>query len=133
MSKAFRLAAILLVVGPSTPYASETFNRRAVFSSGRPSMFEFVTSLNPDCSLLGLPTVRVTADPSHGSLKLVPGKGYSQFRPDNQRYQCNRHRVPGIQIFYTSRQGYIGDDRFELSVITFDGREYIYKVQIDVK
>ena len=52
-------------------------------------------SVNPDCSLLGMPVVRLSAAPTHGVVRTVKTSAFSHFSgaPFDQ---CNSRRVPGV-------------------------------------
>ncbi|NTG84521.1 hypothetical protein [Rhizobium rhizogenes] len=66
-------------------------------------------SLNPDCSMLALPKVRVLEAPKHGKLEI---NSEAIFPTASGFYKkCNATRVRGTVEYYTSDKGFVGKDR----------------------
>jgi hypothetical protein len=89
--------------------------------------------VNPDCSSQGLPTVRITKSPTHGSLSERNGTDFPSFPSNNQRYRCNLRREPSVQLFYTPQPGFMGTDYVGVDVIHPDGRNDQWNFSITVK
>jgi hypothetical protein len=49
----------------------------------------YVSCLNPDCSARGNIIVRLAEQPSHGSVDLVTGQGFTDYAKADQKYKCN--------------------------------------------
>ena len=109
----------------------QTVNK--TFPAGRTGTVAFVYSLNPDCSAMGIPEVRVINPPSHGRVQVRPTLGYTSFRQSNQRYECNRRRSRGAQISYTPQSGYVGDDSFSLETFFPSGHAEKRDFHISIK
>ncbi len=94
---------------------------------------DFIYALNADCSLIGLPTARVIGQPSNGNVAVENGTGFSNFPPENQRYECNKRKSDGVSIFYEPRQGFAGADSIMLDIIFPHGLETKRHYSIEVK
>ncbi len=94
---------------------------------------DFIYALNADCSLIGLPTARVIGQPSNGNVAVENGTGFSNFPPENQRYECNKRKSDGVSIFYEPRQGFAGADSITLDIIFPHGLETKRHYSIEVK
>ena len=89
--------------------------------SGQPLKLDFAASINPDCSSIGPPTIRVVRAPEHGRLTVVRTTDFPSFRPPNPRSDCNRRRVAGAAIRYVSQRGFIGMDAVGVEIIFASG------------
>ena len=94
-------------IQPASP-PSATLARAAV--SGTVQRLDFFDSIHPDCTSSGYPTIRVVTPPGHGTLSFEQGTEYPNFPKDNQRYECNKQRLPATLVFYQSNPGYTGPD-----------------------
>ena len=93
----------------------------------------FFTSLNADCSTTGDVQSRLVKQPANGAVELEDGYGYPNYEITNQRYGCNRGIVMGVRVFYTSQEGYLGQDGFETEFFTPTGAEVVWKYSVTVK
>jgi len=84
---------------------------------------DFFGEFNPDCSSAGLPTVRVPMQPQNGTITVENGLGYTNFPPDNQRYDCNKRPSEGLHVFYEPHPGFVGSDQATVDFLTASGRE----------
>lgn len=73
--------------------------------------------VNPDCSSGGIPNIKITNPPAHGVASAEPSQDYSEFLSNNQRYECNKTKLPVTAVFYTSESNFKGADSFEIEVI----------------
>jgi hypothetical protein len=117
-------AAPPAATAPQTPTpATETTNfvwrRTAV--AGTQMKLNFIAGLNPDCSTLPPNTVRISKQPTHGTVKIEAGEDFTSYPADNQRFECNRKRVPGVLVLYTPDASYTGPDAFIIHTITPTG------------
>src|SRR5581483_8819094 len=55
----------------------------------------FLYALNPDCTVIGAPTVRVVEQPKSGKLEVANGTGFPNFPAANVRSKCNASRTDG--------------------------------------
>jgi len=82
---------------------------------------DFLFSLNPDCSSIGYATVRLIEEPKHGKITIENGTGFSNFRRDNSRFECNKSRSDGVVIFYEPEPGFVGADSIAINAIYASG------------
>jgi hypothetical protein len=102
-------------------------------ASGAPIILDQSVSVDPDCRPLGVPTVRISQPPVHGTVTPLHQDVYPNFPPDDSRYACNNTKIPGIVIQYASTAGFVGSD-FTGTNFTFpDGKEFELKFAITVK
>jgi hypothetical protein len=89
-------------------------------------------SVNPDCSPLGMPVVRLSAAPTHGVVRTVKTSAFSRFTkaPFDQ---CNSRRVPGVSVEYRPERGFAGTDSFSVDIIYASGRERVESFAVTVK
>ncbi len=120
---------------PAPPATAEMleFKRTAVVD--QPLHVDFLYSLNPDCSSIGVVSVRTIEEPKHGSLTISEGSGFSSFPEDNPRRACNRRRSEGMLMYYRPGAGYLGSDSLTVDIIYGDGasRKRHYAVAINPK
>jgi len=74
-------------------------------------------STNPDCTTQGIPVLRIVTSPVHGTLVSEQGDDYTTYAKDDQRYECNKHKMPMIRLTYQSNAGYVGTDTAKVEVI----------------
>lgn len=101
--------------------------------SGKPLRLAFIWSLNPDCTVKGVATVRLLRAPEHGQVTIEQGPGYSNFRASSQYYPCNRQQTQGVVVSYTSKRGYTGTDAATVESIDPGGGYKVYEYAITVK
>lgn len=101
--------------------------------SGKPQHVAAYYYLNPDCTSVDLPVVRILAQPAHGSVSIEDASGYTWYGKDNQRFECNKQKSPMRQIVYTSAPDFVGPDTFKISVLYADGnlREETFNVTVN--
>lgn len=93
----------------------------------------YYANLNADCSFGGFAKVRTEVSPTHGTVEIVEGEGYTNYPSANQRYQCNTVRSRMLEVFYTSAPPYKGPDEFVHRVIFPGGTAGSYKYVISVE
>lgn len=121
---------LLLLMSVST---AATADEARTVPSGVNQRIDFFASVNPDCSSIGIPTVRLIDGPSHGVVTTDKAKDFMAFAPPNPRSRCNRRRVAGTKLFYQSETQYFGIDRVRLLIISGSGREREATYVIQVK
>jgi hypothetical protein len=99
----------------------------------QPLWVDFLYSINPDCSSVGVASVRTIEEPKHGKLTIAKGTGFSNFPQDNPRKACNRRRSEGMLMYYRPENGYLGQDSVTVDVIYGDGnsRKRHYAITVD--
>jgi hypothetical protein len=122
------LMAGLLANGSAPALADEV---RSV-PSGVNRQIDFLASINPDCSSIGLATVRLIEGPAHGVLTTDKGRDYKPFAAPNPRHACNGRRVAGLKVFYQSESGFFGTDRIHILIVAASGteREETYEIRV---
>ena len=120
---------LLLLLSVSSPAAAD--EARTV-PSGANQRIDFFASVNPDCTSIGVPTIRLIDGPSHGVVTTDKARDFMSFARPNPRFKCNRRRVAGTKLFYQSETQYFGFDRVRLLIISGSGseREATYVIQV---
>jgi hypothetical protein len=111
--------AIAIALLSATAAQGQSVTKYAV--SGLPLKLDFAASVNPDCSSIGRPTVRLSRAPEHGHATVTQATDFPRFPPSNIRSECNRRRVAGAAINYVSQRGFIGTDYVEAEIIFASG------------
>ena len=94
---------------------------------------DHVTSINPDCTIAGHVTVRVTQEPVHGTIQVIDGEMFPSYPSNNPRSACNTRKVPATVIDYTPASGFVGSDFFVYEIFGPDGSDVSTKAAIAVK
>jgi hypothetical protein len=130
MSSTKPLSLLLAVLMTAAPAVADEL-KKAV-PSGVNQQIDFFASVNPDCSSIGTPTVRLIDGPSQGVITTDKGRDFMTFPHSNSRHICNRKRVAGLKLFYKSATGFFGTDRVRILIISASGteREATYSVQV---
>ena len=101
--------------------------------ANQPLQVAYVDELNPDCSIVGIPAVRILEQPKSGKLDIEKGSGFSHFPTTNTRFKCNSERSNGAVITYTPNPGYTGVDSLYVEIIFLDGTSVRRRFAIDVR
>ena len=127
MRTAITMAIALLSATAAQAQSVTTFTRYA--ASGQPLKLGFSYSTNPDCSSVGLPTIRLST-PAHGRVTVTRTTDFPNFPPTNIRSECNRRRVPGTTVHYVSQRGFTGTDYVQEEIIFASGalREQVFNI-----
>lgn len=106
----FLIAAISLFLFAGSPAsASQIYQWKA--KHGKPTIFHHASEVRRDCSVLSIPKITVTIQPSHGRVKVIRAKLYPDgFPANNPRYKCRYGLVKGVQAVYTSEPSFRGTD-----------------------
>ncbi len=91
------------------------------------------TSIEPDCSPHGKPTLTVLQPPEHGQAVIDSEPFYYPFPTNDPRAGCNKVKVPGNQAFYTASPGFVGHDHLVLQGFQSSGQVRRIEVEIDVR
>jgi hypothetical protein len=118
---------------PATPKPVPLLEVSRVAIADQPLRVAFLYYLNPDCSVIGVPTVRVLEQPKSGKVTVENGTGFSTFPASNSRSKCNDSRSDGAIISYTPNPGYTGADSITMDVIYPDGLVSKRRYAIDVR
>jgi hypothetical protein len=94
---------------------------------------DFLSVINPDCSVAGMPIVRVVDEPRNGKLALEKDAGFSNYLATDQRYECNKRRSDGVAVTYEPDPGFTGADSVTVHIITPRGTEVKRHYSIEVK
>jgi hypothetical protein len=84
--------------------------------SGVPQRVGFFYAANGDCTSSGLVHMNVKQPPIHGSASFVAIEDYPSF-PRGAYYACNKNKISGMSVVYTSADGYTGSDHFSVQGI----------------
>jgi Domain of Unknown Function with PDB structure (DUF3857)/Transglutaminase-like superfamily len=116
---------------PAAPAPILELSRVAV--AGQQLRVAFLYDLNPDCSLIGIPTVRIVEEPKSGLVKVDKDAGFPGFPANNPRFKCNSARTDGAVIYYTPNTGFTGADSITVDIIFPDGNAAKRRYAIDVR
>ena len=89
--------------------------------------------LNPDCSVIGIPTVRILESSKNGNVTVEKGTGFPNYPATNSRSKCNGNAADGQVIFYMPEAGYVGADAVMVEIIYPDGVASMRRYAIAVK
>ena len=122
------IVAVISSLGLATALAeSRTTEKSARAQSGKDIRIGVYINVQPDCTSGPLPTIRLSAPPVNGTVRVrkasVSATNYKQ---------CLALQVPGFVAFYRSRPNFSGTDTLELEVTYPSGRTEIQKFQIMV-
>lgn len=118
----------------SSPSAgNRTLQQNKTAAAGMPMRLNSALSLNPDCSVIGIPVGRLTQAPLHGTIRFIRQDVFPDYVPSNPRSRCNTVKFPAITVEYTSFPGYIGSDAAVVEIISPDGKDTEIKYAIAVK
>ncbi len=104
-----------------------------VVPSGIKRQIGFFAAVNPDCSSSGDAEARITKQPKNGSVTIENGAGFTNFPEKNQRYVCNVKQSQGLRFIYTSKEGFTGQDHFEVEIFGPLGGAFVWKYHVTVK
>ncbi len=124
------LAALSLLLSTMTAHA-EYLSKTAL--SGASINIYHAYSVNPDCSSAGQMVVRVTNPPQHGRIVVKNAQVFPFFPEFNPRSVCNRRRVPGVRVFYSSDRGYTGSDAAAIEIFSPSGQTHDVSYSISVR
>jgi len=88
------------------------------------------TSVEPDCSPRGQPTLTVIRQPEHGKVVIDDAPFFYVFAPGSGREACSQHKVLGHRAFYTAEAGYTGNDKVVLQGSQPDG--YVRQITVNI-
>jgi hypothetical protein len=94
---------------------------------------DFLFAIYPDCSVIGIPIVRVVDEPRNGKLAVEKDAGFSNFPANDQRYECNERKSDGVAVVYEPDPGFAGVDSLTVHIIMPRGVELKRHYSIEVK
>jgi transglutaminase-like putative cysteine protease len=129
------LAAMVLPAVPNPAAAPDPspLELAKVVAVGQRLRVEFLYAIEPDCSSIGVTSVRILEPPHHGKVTIENGQGFTGFAKDNQRYDCNMRKSDGTFVFYEPEAGFAGKDSMTLDIIFPTGHSSRQRYAIDVR
>ena len=128
--------AVLLLTVASQDVVAQQFpavNLSPSVPTGKKRLVGFFAAVNPDCSSVGEADARVTKQPDNGTVEVENGTGFTNYPDNNQRHPCNLKQTPGLRVNYTSKEGFIGKDTFEIEFLGAMGGDVVWKYTVTVK
>jgi hypothetical protein len=101
--------------------------------AGQTSTVEFALALNRECISHGLPNLRLSQQPAHGSSTVVPRDGAAKFVANSPLSACNGVKVPGLAVTYTPQPGFTGIDALSLDEIDANGGHHAIQMALTVQ
>ncbi len=126
-------AMVFLIVFVGLSTAAAAADQTRTVPSGKNLQIDFYASVNPDCSSIGFPTVRLIDGPNDGVITTDKARDFMSFPRTNVRFKCNKRRVAGLKLLYQSTTEFFGTDRVRLLVISASGGEREATYVINVK
>jgi transglutaminase-like putative cysteine protease len=117
----------------TAPNPAPPLDLTKVVATGQRLRVEFLYALEPDCSSMGVTSVRILEPPQHGKLTVENGQGFTGFAKDNQRHDCNMRKSDGTLVFYAPEPGFAGHDSITLDIIFPTGQSSRQHYAIDVR
>lgn len=71
--------------------------------------------VNPDCSSGKVPDFKVATAPANGSVEIMRGSVSPSFGQGHALQKCNSRKVSAVGAVYTSKVGFIGNDKVVVS------------------
>lgn len=98
--------------------------------SGERIKVDQALAVRGDCSARVIPDLRVVQSPQHGTIDIVHETLDGKFR--GQYAKCTGKQVPGAAAYYTSKKGFIGNDRVTIRKSYKDGvvRDTITEINV---
>ena len=132
------LAASCVVVNENKPQETASPEKAGAPNvrgalSGQRQLLVSVYAIGPDCASLGYPTMKLAKAPQHGEVSVEKGMALAEFGESDARHVCNGSSVPATVIYYTSVQGYIGEDLVEFERIGVRGAYGYHTYAIHVR
>jgi hypothetical protein len=92
----------------------------------------FIYGAQIDCTAMTGMEVKITKEPQHGTVEIVPGEMFPNFAKDNPRSKCNVKKQKGMLLNYTAEKGYTGTDTVEVFVMFPSGyaHEAVYDITV---
>jgi Domain of Unknown Function with PDB structure (DUF3857)/Transglutaminase-like superfamily len=117
----------------AAPELSPPLELAKAVAVGQKLRVEFLYAIEPDCSSMGVTSVRILEPPQHGKLTVKNGQGFTSFAKENQRYGCNMQKSPGTFVYYEPAPGFAGKDSMTLDIIFPTGQSSKQRYAIDVR
>jgi hypothetical protein len=124
--------AALLGAGLLATSAEATTIQRAVFSGGKIELWKYST-LKADCTSDGVPSLRITNNPQHGSVTTRGGLIVAYVPANWPLHDCNGRRIQGEMVDYRAEGGFVGSDYVSIDAIYPNGKELMLDFYITVK
>ena len=104
---------------------------RGALSGQRQLLVSFYATAS-DCTSLGYPTLKVAQAPRHGEVSVEQGTALADFGKEDVRSVCNGKSVPATVIYYTSVDGFIGEDSVAFERIGVRGAYgyHVYTIKV---
>jgi hypothetical protein len=123
---------VALLAGFAGGSVADAQNVSKTVAAGGVLKLSHYASVNPDCSNLSMPIVRVSAAPTHGFVRTIKKSDFSHFAAAPYD-RCNSRRVAGVSAEYRPERGFTGTDTLSLDIIYASGRERVESFAITVK
>lgn len=120
-------------VAEAVPKAAQIVEASRVAARDQKLQVASLYYLNPDCSVMGIPVVRIVEPSKNGNVTFEKGAVFPNFPATNSRAKCNGGSVDGEIIFYMPQPGFLGADAVMVEIIYPDGTASTRRYLIEVK
>lgn len=110
--------------------SNEQIKRAAI--TDEPVELRSAMSLDRNCDPYDMPRVAIIRAPKNGSVMEEFHERYSKFGQENPRSICNDKKSKATYVFYQSRPGFEGIDRFTFAIVYYDGKSDVVDVEMTV-
>ncbi len=121
------LMAMLISLGGAALAQVESIERTFKGRTGQDIRIGIFASIRADCKSGPLPTIRLSAPPTHGNVTVKEGK----LRTTNLK-QCLAAEVPALVVNYKSKPEFSGSDVLTLEIANPNGKTQVQKITVTV-
>lgn len=125
------VVALSLALSCAGPALANNVNK-TMAAGGQIRLFGYYL-LNPDCSSMGDPVLRVTSQPAHGTVKMAKGSTYPNTAAGTAYAACSSVKVASVNVDYRAEAGFTGSDTVTIEAIYPNGVDRADTYYITVK
>jgi hypothetical protein len=99
---------------------------------GTATTVAFAVSVDPDCNVAALPTIKIEKQPAHGNFQSIRRDDYVRLSRTGFPPACAEKKVAGVGLDYTPAYDYTGHDVIEFQIAMKAGSVTSFKVLVTV-
>jgi hypothetical protein len=119
----FLLSGCVIQQGAKTAVAPPAApgHLKVTLAANRTATLDRSIQANPDCTPRGIPDLRISGSPLHGTAVVTRIEDFPSYPAANPRSSCNTKKLPGAALLYTPDSEYRGQDSLNLEIVNADG------------